>query len=356
MITLRSVAVLGVVTGAVAVGAAYAVFDRIVETRTGVEARLLYPGLAAAATSVREIEVIRAEDNPNGTVTLSWTGDGWIVEERDGYPARTDVVRKLLFDLGELEVIEEKTADPGRFARLDLTDVAQAGSRSTRLVLTSNDGETLVDLHVGKRRESLSGGDPMVYVRPTDSEQSYLAEGDLEMRRSAPEWLFREVVHVPQADIRRAYLTAPSGETLELERITEDGRDFAIVGKPEDRKVTLNYSVNNAATVLDKLLFDDVRKAEGLAFDPSLGHARFVTKDGLTYQVDAAPGGIGPDGEPFDWYRVRIEVPDDASDEAKAAAEATRARTEGWAYRLSTYDVERLRETLATLTEPVEGS
>ena len=356
MITARSVGFLGTATLLLALGAAVAVVDRVADTRTTVDTRLLLPNFAGRSGDAQQIEVIRAEDNELGSVSLVPSGDGWILEQRDGYPARADVVRKLLFDLGQLDVIEAKTADPGRFDRLELRDVAQAGSKASRLVVSTALGEVLADVHIGKRRESLQGGEPMVYVRLTDATQTYLAEGELEMRGKPHQWLFREVVNVPQEQISRATITAVDGTVVELERVRDDGRDFRIVNIPTDRKIDSQYAVNNAATVLDKLLFDDVRAAEGVRFEPSLGSARFETKDGLVFTVQFARDGETGDGKPQEWLRVIVDVPDDAPDEAKAFATAARAQVDGWAYQLSSYEMERLRATMNSLTKPIEGS
>ena len=355
MITRRTVTLLGTLTLLTAIGAAVAMTDRLSEVRTEVQSELLYPDFDRRASEVHQIEVIRSQDNEDGTISIVRTGDGWILQQRDGYPARTDTVRKLLFDIGQLELIERKTADPGRFDRLQLRDVAQEDSKAARLVVTSADGETLVDLHVGKRRDSLSGGDPMVYVRRTDETQTYLAEGSLEIKGKAPLWLFREVVDVPQGSIQRALLVTDAGTRTQLERETADGRDFRIVDLPEGRTVDSQYAVNNAATVLDKLMFDDVRTADGLTFDPDLGHAEFVTRDGVLYTVEFAHDPVG--GEtPTRWMRVRITVPTGAPDEARALAEKHRGQTQTWAFRISDWEMERLTATVESLTKPAEAS
>lgn len=355
MITQRTVTLLGTLTLITALGAGVAMIDRLSEIRTEVEAETLYPDFDRRAGEVHQIEVIRAEDNADGTISIVRTGDGWILQQRDGFPARTDTMRKLLFDIGQLELIERKTADPGRFDRLDLRDVAQLGSRSTRLVLTTGDGEKLVDLHVGKRRDSLSGGDPMVYVRRTDETQTYLAEGALEIKGKAPLWLFREIVDVPQASIRRATVAAGDGARLELERVADDQRDFRIINLPEGRRIDSQYSVNNAATVLDKMLFDDVRTADGLTFDPALGHGEYVTADGVIYTVEFAEDGAAG-GDPVRWIRVRVTIPEGAPDAVRALAVQHRDQTEGWAYRISDWEMDRLTATVDGLTKPAEAS
>jgi hypothetical protein len=326
-----------------------AVIDRTAETRTGVDAVRPYPTLEARAGDVSQIEVIRA-DTP---ITLTRTDAGWILAERDGYPVRTDLVRKLLFDLGQIELIERKTTDAERSARLNLRDVAQKGSKASRIIVTASQGETLVDLHVGKKRESLSGGKPMVYVRRSAEAQTYLAEGELDLRGGPVQWLPREILNIPKSTIVSATLTSASGEVLSLVRA---GEEFRIVDLPPSRKVTLQYSVNNAATVIDKLLFDDVRSAEGLDFSAGLGGGVFKTKDGLTITLDfgAAPAGQSRSVEP--WLRAGVAIADDATDDARKLGEAARAQTNGWAYRLSSYDMDRLHATLESLTKPAEGS
>lgn len=351
MIRRRTVIVLAVAALLTSAGAVVAVIDRGAETRTEVEAEALYPGLQERAGEVQQVRIVRAEGAPNGTATLLRTETGWVLKERDLFPARTDLVRKLLFDLGELVLIERKTADPGRHDRLDLTDVGKAGSHAARIVVTTAGGETVVDLHVGKKRESLTGGKPMVYVRRSDQAQAYLAEGELELRVGPVEWLSQRVINIPKATIVAAILTDADGAQLQLERA---GDDFRIIGVPSDRKIDSQYSVNNAATVIDRLVFDDVRAAEGLDFDAGQGGGVFVTKDGLTITLDLAADPMSADGPP--WVRVAVAIADDASEEARTRGETARAETSGWAFRLSSYNLERLRATVQSLTKPVEGS
>jgi len=353
MITRRTVTLLGTLTVLTSLGATVAVIDRLSEVRTDVEAEALYPDFDRRAGEIHQIEVIRAEDNEDGSISIVRTGDGWILQQRDGFPARTDTMRKLLFDIGQLELIERKTADPGRFERLDLRDVAQAGSKASRLVMTTADGETLVDLHVGKRRDSLAGGEPMVYVRRTDETQTYLAEGELEIKGKAPLWLFREIVDVPQESIRRATLVTADGDRLELERVAADSRDFRIVNMPEGRRIDSQYSVNNAATVMDKLLFNDVRTADGMTFDPDLGHGEFTTADGVLYTVTFAADGEDATAR---WVGVQVTIPEAADEDVRALAEKHRQQTRGWAFQISDWEMERLTATVDSLTKPVEES
>lgn len=349
MIRRRTVILLAAATAAATAAAVVAAIDRTGETRTAVQAERLYPALQDRAGDVRQIRLVRADGGKDGPVTMTRDGDGWVMEERDRFPVRTDLVRKLLFDLGQIELIERKTADPARLDRLELQDVGTKGSPATRVIVTAG-GEALVDLHVGKRRESLTGGEPMVYVRRSAERQSYLAEGELDLRGGPVQWLPREIVNIPKDTITSAVLTSPAGVALRLDRA---GKDFRIAEPPAGRTTGSQYTVNNAATVVDKLLFEDVRSAEGLAFDGKLGGGVFTTSDGLTVSLDLA-AGAAPDAAP--WVRVGVTAADGAGEAARKLAESVRAQTAGWAYRLSSYDMERLRATAESLTKPAEGS
>lgn len=352
MIKRRTVILLAAVTLVTSAAAVVAVVDRAAETRTEVEAVRLYPDLQERAGEAQQVRVVWAEGSESRTATLLRTETGWVLKERDQFPVRTDLVRKLLFDLGELELIERKTAEADRHDRLDLADIGKPGSAARRLVVSTAGGETLVDLHVGKRRESLTGGEPMVYLRRSDESQTWLAEGELDLRGGPVDWLSQVVINIPKDSIVAAELTAASGEVLQLERA---GGDFKIVGVPEGRKVSSQYSVNNAATVVDKLLFEDVRAGDGLDFDAGLGGGVFRTGDGLTVRLDLAPDPEGG-AEADPWVRVEVEIAEDAGEEARKRGEAARTETAGWAYRLSSYNLERLRATAESLTKPAEGS
>src|SRR3546814_15598747 len=100
----------------------------------------------------------------------------------------------------------------------------------------------------------------MVYVRRTAETQSYLAEGDLDLRGGPVQWLPREIVNIAKDGLVAAALTAPSGEVLRLERA---GQDFRIAEPPAGRRTDPQSTVNNAAPLLSTQLFDSGPAAIG---------------------------------------------------------------------------------------------
>lgn len=355
MISRRTVTVLGTLALVATIGAALAVTERLAETQRTTSSERAFPDIGSKLPGVNVIQIRRADDHEIGSVTLSKSGDGWIVEERDGYPARDDLVRELFFDITELELIESKTSEPGRFDRLDLRDVAQDGSRARRLVLTTAEGETVVDAHFGKVRDSLSGGEPMVYMRRTDQNQTYLAEGELDLHGTPQSWVFRGISDVPREQVIAARIETPGGEVLRLEKSAGDS-DFTIIGLPEGREIKSQYSVNNIGAVLKQLVFEDVRSADGLVTDPALGSALYGIDGGARILISFAQDGVDEEGEPILWMLLSADTIEGASDDAKALVESVEAETGGWAYRVSDYIVQRFRTRLDDLLKPASDS
>jgi hypothetical protein len=356
MINRRTVTVLGTLAVLTSIGAGLAISHELSEARRTVSSELAFPTLDRGVDAVNVIQLMRADGSETGTVTLAKTGDGWIVEERDGYPARAEWVQELLLNLSQLELIEQKTAEPGKFDRLDLVDVAQDQSNSTRLVVSTIEGDSLVDAHFGKTRDSLSGGDPMIYLRRTDEHQTYLAEGELSLRQGPPSWLFRGIMNVPRAPVVSAVVRSRDGDVVRLEK-TAGSEDFMIADLPEGQKIKSQYSVNNIGGMLEKLAFEDVRDSEGLVPDPDLGGGVFELDGGARISLRLAQVASAIAGaDPKIWLGVDVEIAEDATPETRAIAEQVAAATAGWAYQVSDYTLSRFETTLESLIEPVSGS
>ena len=72
---------------------------------------LVLPGLVPSVNTVTEVDLRRGD----GTHTsLKRASVGWVVGERD-WAAEPGKVRKLLLDLGALNVVEEKTRLPANY-------------------------------------------------------------------------------------------------------------------------------------------------------------------------------------------------------------------------------------------------
>src|ERR1700685_1215907 len=126
---------------------------------------LVLPGLQKSLNDVSEIHLAKGD----GTrVTLKKGATDWLVAERD-YPADSGRVRKLLLDLGALNVVEEKTRNRELYPQLGVEDSDSPKATGT-LVEVVTPAKTFA-LIVGKAAEGKTG-----FVRVAHAEPSLLVQ------------------------------------------------------------------------------------------------------------------------------------------------------------------------------------
>ncbi|MEC8676585.1 MAG: DUF4340 domain-containing protein [Pseudomonadota bacterium] len=341
----RHLAILCAITLVVVVAAGFATLQRRALTVDPPPAARMFPNLAERFGDIAEVTVARATDHAFKTVTMRRDGEAWGVVERDNYPVDGNILRRLLVALDQLKVLEAKTRDPKRFERIDLRDLSTPGARGGQVVVRDSQGEVVFDAIIGKRRANLAGGPARVYVRRSGEQQTWLAEGDLDLRTGPVDWLNREITNIPADDTARARLTAPDGAVLDIVHDDKLTTKFRFTNIPDTVTLVSEYAAKNIAAVLEFNTFKDVRKAAGLVFTDT-GQAEFWTKNGLYTRVDFAR-----DGEKF-WTRFAFRAGDGADAAARTLAGQLTARNAGWAYLLPDVRIQRLRDTRQSVSMP----
>src|ERR1700719_4227427 len=175
--TARRVAVLLAAGLAVIVFAIWVASKRHLERAT-LSGDLVLPGLERSANAVTEVDLAKGD----GTRTsLKRNSAGWDVAER-GWPADTARLRKLVLDLGALNIVEEKTRLPANYPQLGVQDVSSPTATGTRIEVISP-GRTWA-LIVGKSSNAKSG-----YVRVANASHSLLAAPLLTVDADPKGWL-----------------------------------------------------------------------------------------------------------------------------------------------------------------------
>ena len=351
MLTRRSVLLLAVLTILVAGLAAFAQYDRWSKTIRTVQSELAFPDFATRLPAAARIRVLRAADNQTGSFDLARSGDQWVMTSKGGFPASQEVVRELLIGLSDLRLIEAKTRDPDRHAKLHLDDTTAVASRATRLVVEDDAGNVVLDGLFGKSLTSLSGGKPSIYIRRTGDPQSWLATGEIAIRGEAREWLPVDVLSIRRERIESIVYRSPDAAPLELIYNATLQR-YEIVGLPADREVKSRYELLQTAITAERMMFQDVRPADSLVADPGLGNALWRTMDGLTVTLALAPSDR-PDEPP--WVLFEAVAAQDAEESVRNEAAAIETRLAGWAFRLDPQTMQRLRATMEGLTRPKES-
>ena len=318
----------------------------------------LLPGLLARLGDVARIEATHKGE----TVTLDLTDGAWSVAERHGYPADLAEVRGLLVGAAELVRVEPKTAQPERYAKLELGDPADGEAESFGYVLKDAAGSVVTDLVIGKRRfvAAAASDTDEYFVRVPGDPQAWLVTGKVPRNRRALDWLRREVTDVDQTRVRRASVAHPDGTVVRVAKPSPEETDFTLEGVPAGHEVEEPFSVHAIGTGITTFTLNDVARVDEVDFDGEEGiEAVAETFDGVRF---TARTGVR-DGRTF----VRMEAGFDPElafpettgslldeEAARAEVEALNGRWRGWAYEMSEYALKNLRKRVEDMVKPLE--
>lgn len=279
------------------------------------------PVLPGLADSVNEVTEVRLTKGDGARVTLRRRETDWVVGERD-YRADSGRIRKLLLDLGALEVVEEKTAVAAKYPELGVEDVAPPkGSGTLVEVIAPERSFTLI---LGKPAGTKGG-----YVRVPGNPQSVHARPQVNADADAKRWIDRTLLDIPQDRIREVSIEPTEGPEYTVTRPAKDVTDFSVTGVPKGRQLSSPSAANGAASALASLTLDDVRRVPEQPVDPRQERkAKFTTFDGLTLEVSGRK-----EGERH-FLAARAES---ASEETRAEADALNARLAGWEFEIPAY-------------------
>ena len=341
----RHLAILCAITLVVVVAAGFATLQRRALTVDASPAARMFPNLAERFGDIAEVTVARATDHAFKTVTMRRDGKAWGVVERDNYPVDGNILRRLVGRFGPAQGAGGQDSRPQAFRADRPARFDDPGARGGQVVVRDSQGEVVFDTIIGKRRANLAGGPARVYVRRSGEQQTWLAEGDLDLRTGPVDWLNREITNIPADDTARARLTAPDGAVLDIVHDDKLTTKFRFTNIPDTVTLVSEYAAKNIAAVLEFNTFKDVRKAAGLVFTDT-GQAEFWTKNGLYTRVDFAR-----DGDKF-WTRFAFRAGDGADAAARTLAGQLTARNAGWAYLLPDVRIQRLRDTRQSVSMP----
>ena len=277
---------------------------------------LVLPDLELHVNTVTEVGLRKGD----GTRTaLKKDSAGWSVGER-GWPADPGKVRKLLLDLGALNIVEEKTRLPANYPQLGVQDVSSPKATGTRIEVISP-GRTWA-LIVGKSSSAKSG-----YVRVANASQSLLAAPLLTVDADPKGWLDRALIDLAPERVRQVEERPTEGAAFSATRDRKEQTDFTVMPVPKGRELTGPGAADPISGSLSSLTFDDVGKA-GTAANHKAAHALFRTFDGLEVDVAGRKDGT----------RSLVTLSTHATaKQTEAEAQRLNARLGGWQFEIPDY-------------------
>jgi hypothetical protein len=345
--------------------------------RRGVQTReLLLPDLDVNAIKV---VLIKSKDHETN---LRQTDKGWVVGEREGYPADFEKLGTALLELRETKTGEKSLIGRGAWAEaevLEPTDTVKDGT-GTLVKLSDDKGGEIASLVLGANVEVSGsnstefGATPPRLVRvPQDEDTLWQVSGGLSSFAARPEdWLDKSFVAVQ--DIQSVTVTPPKkDDAWKVSRPSKDITDYTLEGAKageelDNTKVTL-------ASLLSTASFNDVKpkaKAGDLFKDAS--KVEITTFDGFTYNLEVAKQSQDGADKYFMTVAVKADLPKERQagkdekeedkkrldDEFKTAQDALKEKLEkeqklgDWVFEVAEYTINNLLKTRADIVKAPE--
>jgi Domain of unknown function (DUF4340) len=300
------------------------------EQKTVDAGTLMFPGLAPKLAKATKIEVVF-----QGKTTVIELKDGvWGIADRGGYPVQDSKLHAMLTALTELRLIEPRTSDPAAFSRLGVEDPSKPEANSNLLRVLDADGKPIVAVITGHRRTRTQGRlEQEVYVRRPDENQSWLAQGALEVDHDPNQWLNRDVSNI--AHTRIASVTATRGDSKLV--FTRDG-DKLVLSEPKDHPKLEDFKLEDISRAFEALTFQEVRPASQ-PIGTAEGTSVFTTTDGLTLTATVFKADKD----------IWVALTASGDEKAKAEADALNKKLNGWLYQLGAWKETALVPTMDDL-------
>ena len=336
--------ILAVVTAASVAAAAWAVIEREKRTSAAAAPAALFPGLIDRVNDVDSVAV----RGPGIEFTIVRGEDGgWSVPEKGGYPVPFETVKQAVVGIAALKPLEPRTAKPELHAKLNLRAPENNG-RGTLLALRDGGGQDLAAVIVGKTRSVATSARPgWHYVRKADENQSWLAEGRVEVWDKIDRWLDSEMPIVERRRVHIVRTVKPGGEVIAIAKEDPDARDFTVRDIPDGMRKLHTTSANSLGSAFGFLTFEDVVPADQKPLDDPL-LVQVKTFEGLVVELHVVKtdddaywcrfsGRFDPESVAMDGLSEGKRHGMKTEDEVREEADRINARFGGWVYKLPEY-------------------
>ncbi len=258
----------------VAAGAAYLVGKTRAPQTSAAGDTLLIPDLSQRINDVTSVTVTEA--GGLDVVTLVRGESSWGVSQRDGYAADPGLVRKLLIELADTRLVEQKTSRAENYPALGVSDISEASALGVQVSLTGIGDDVAVIFGNGTR------GNAATYVRRSAEETSWVANKKIRIEQSPSQWLVKDLIDINASRVSRITLTHADGEVVDIQR---RGVNFEVADLPDGKPLSDPAVANPLAQTLNNLNFIDVTRAD--KFDAGEAEpvaVRLETSDGLVVE------------------------------------------------------------------------
>lgn len=289
-------------------------------------------------------------------VTIKRGTKGFVVVNKDGYPARAEQINELLGVCLDIRAEELYTDDAANHEDLEITEE----KADSVVKFLQSDSTALTGVVIGKAREDGTG----TYVRLVSSDKVYLSPKRPWIKDKALDYIEQELITLERERIE--WVTVDSNDGKYTLKAAEDGEKLMLEDVPAGQslggKQLKTSDGESVFTALTSLRFDDVNKAsEGLNFvqeyacklkDSTVYRLKLAEKDDKTYATCRA---VFTDKSPVMKEKGVESEEELKKKEAKLLARDKAmnfsARHKGWVYEIADWKAKNLTKKLSDLLE-----
>lgn len=330
---------------------------------------MLYPGLIDQLNDSQQLAIASSD----GTVTVVRDGERWQVKEFDDYPASVAMVKQVLLQLASLKILETKTSKPEKYAQLGVEDRNMPGAASRGVQVVTQNGETTIDLLVGKERPARATNPPGHYVRRAGEASAYLVEGELTFGAKPTEWIDTSVVNIPVERVRQVTIQPQDGAAVVVSKASPEVQLYTLANLPAGHEVRARATVSSMGGLLLDARLEKVVAASKLAAQVPRAVATVETFDGLTAVVEqfefenaaymtfkfthtpekavTPPPTAAPAAQIAKDSAIPVVAPLKTRAEVAQEVSELNSRVTGWAYGLPDYKSRLFEKKLVDLTK-----
>lgn len=298
--------------------------------------------------------------------TLKRQTNGFVVIDKDNYPAKTSEINSLISKCSDIQTSEFVTDNPANHEDLEVTE--EKARSVVKFMKADPNSSLLTGVVIGKTKELGEGS----YVRLLSSDSAssnkvYITSNAPWFGGGAMNYVDQELIAAKREDIES--VTVSSQDGLYTLKTGQDSQDIILDNIPAGKKLK-SSDAQSVFTALTSLRFDDVKKiSSDMAFekqymcrlkDSTVYALRIAQKDDKTYVTCVAEF---TDKTPVEKVSVDQGGEVESEEELKKKEAKLLARDnavkfttkhQGWVYEIAEWTAKNMTKELADLIENEE--
>lgn len=307
--------------------------------KSDISRNTLYPELINQLNFVSEIKIRSGKKS----ITVKKKNTSWVLIESDNFPAKPEVVKKILLQVARLSILEKKTKSNRGHKVLGVNELDEDGIPRRQITLLNEGGVSFVDFIVGKNVDQ----DRKVrhYIRQSKDDQSWISEGNLDFSAEPVDWFDSKIMDIDPESIKSIQIIGNGGSSILVNKADSSQTFLQLQNIPDDQKARSTTLISSFASLLSDMRFNKVLSSGRLkgkvpireTTASTFENLKIIMKDYLI-EKDVFTS--------FDFEKI---VEGSESENRLEEIEAYREKTKQWIYQLPKYKrriIERQFENL----------